>query len=132
MAANRGLEYIETMESKDAITILIENFAKQLVAITQAAAEERLRAAMGASFGAPAKRGRGRPSRQAAAASPSAVGKRRMTVTPKVAQARKLQGRYLGALRSLNQANRAKVKATAKVKGVAAALKLALSLKPKK
>jgi len=114
------------METKDAITTLIENFAKQLVAITQAATEERLRAAMDASFGAPAKRGRG------VATSQSAVGKRPMTVTPKVAQARKLQGRYLGALRGLNQANRAKVKAAAKVKGVAAAVKLALSLKPKK
>lgn len=49
--------------------------------------------------------------------------------TPKVARARKLQGKYLGALKSLTAANRAKVKAVAKEKGVAAAVKMALSLK---
>ena len=49
--------------------------------------------------------------------------------TPKVARSRKLQGQYLGALKSLKGANRAKVKRTAKEKGVAEAVKLALSLK---
>jgi hypothetical protein len=49
--------------------------------------------------------------------------------TPKVARARKLQGQYLGALKSLTGAARAKVKATAKNKSVAEAVKLALSLK---
>jgi hypothetical protein len=52
--------------------------------------------------------------------------------TPKVARARKLQGKYLGALKSLTGANRAKVKAVAKEKGVAAAVKMALSLKKPK
>ena len=41
----------------------------------------------------------------------------------------KLQGKYLGALKSLTGANRAKVKAVAKEKGVATAVKMALSLK---
>jgi len=50
-------------------------------------------------------------------------------VTPEVARARKLQGQYLGALKSLKGANRAKVKRSAKEKGVAAAVKLALSLR---
>jgi hypothetical protein len=49
--------------------------------------------------------------------------------TPEVARARKLQGQYLGALKSLRGENRAKVKRTAKEKGVAAAVKLALSLR---
>jgi hypothetical protein len=49
--------------------------------------------------------------------------------TPKVARARKLQGQYLGALKSLKGADRAKVKQTAADKGVAEAVKLALSLK---
>ena len=49
--------------------------------------------------------------------------------TPKGARSRKLQGQYLGALKSLKGANRAKVKRTAKEKGVAEAVKLALSLK---
>jgi hypothetical protein len=51
------------------------------------------------------------------------------TTTPKVARARKLQGQYLGALRSLKATNRARVKRTAQEKGVAEAVKLALSLK---
>jgi hypothetical protein len=49
--------------------------------------------------------------------------------TPKVARARKLQGQYLGALKSLKGADRAKVKAVAKDKGVAAAVKLAAGMK---
>jgi hypothetical protein len=52
--------------------------------------------------------------------------------TPKVARARKLQGKYMGALRGLAHADRAKVKAVAKEKGVAAAVKRALSLKKPK
>jgi hypothetical protein len=51
--------------------------------------------------------------------------------SPKVARARKLQGQYLGALKSLTGENRAKVKAVVKEKGVAEAVKLALSLKEK-
>lgn len=51
--------------------------------------------------------------------------------SPKVARARKLQGQYLGALKSLTGDDRAKVKQTAKENGVAAAVKLALSLKAK-
>jgi hypothetical protein len=44
-------------------------------------------------------------------------------------QARKLQGQYLGALRGLSDANRSKVRQVAAEKGVADAVKLALSLK---
>jgi len=50
-------------------------------------------------------------------------------VTPKIARARKLQGQYLGALKSLAGADRAEVKQTAAEKGVAEAVKLALSMK---
>jgi hypothetical protein len=49
--------------------------------------------------------------------------------TPKVARARKLQGQYLGALKSLTGADRAKVKQTAAEKGVGEAVKLAVSMK---
>jgi len=49
--------------------------------------------------------------------------------TPKVKRARKLQGQYLGALKSLTGADRAKVKAVAKEKGVAVAVKIALGMK---
>jgi hypothetical protein len=56
-------------------------------------------------------------------------GKKGEEATPKVARARKLQGQYLGALKSLKGADRAKVKAVAKDKGVAEAVKLALGMK---
>jgi hypothetical protein len=64
----------------------------------------------------------------AGAAKPAAA-KRAAKATPKVARARKLQGQYLGALKSLKGADRAKVKAVAKDKGVAEAVKLALGMK---
>jgi len=64
----------------------------------------------------------------AAVATPRKVKK----VTPKVKRARKLQGQYLGMLKSLAGADRAKVKQTAAEKGVAEAVKLARSLKSAK
>jgi hypothetical protein len=57
------------------------------------------------------------------------VAKKAKKVTPQVARARKLQGQYLGALKSLTGADRAKVKAVAKEKGVAEAVKIALGMK---
>ena len=62
------------------------------------------------------------------AAKPAAA-KKAKKATPKVARARKLQGQYLGALKSLKGADRAKVKAVAKEKGVAEAVKLAAGMK---
>jgi hypothetical protein len=64
---------------------------------------------------------------QATGAKP--VAKKVKKVTPKVARARKLQGQYLGALKSLAGADRVKVKQTAAEKGVAEAVKLALGMK---
>jgi hypothetical protein len=55
--------------------------------------------------------------------------KKMKKATPKVARARKLQGQYLGALKSLKGADRARVKKTAAEKSVAEAVKLAQSLK---
>ena len=55
--------------------------------------------------------------------------KKAKKVTPKVARGRKLQGQYLGALKSLAGADRAKVKQMAKEKGVAEAVKLAKTMK---
>ena len=65
---------------------------------------------------------------QATGAKPT-VAKKVKKATPKVARARKLQGQYLGALKSLTGADRARVKQTAAEKGVAQAVKIALSLK---
>jgi len=58
-----------------------------------------------------------------------ATPKKPKKATPKVARARKLQGQYLGALKSLKGADRAKVKAVAKEKGVVEAVKIAAGMK---
>lgn len=116
------------------ITTLIEDFANQIVAATEAAAAARVQAALAAALGAPIKRGSGRPKLAAATRSQAKPAARKApTATSALVRARKLQGQYLGALRGLGQADRLKVKAVAKTKGVPQALKLAASLKkPKK
>jgi len=50
-------------------------------------------------------------------------------LSPTALRARKLQGQYLGALKSLAGADRAKVRQMAKEKGVAEAVKIALGMK---
>jgi hypothetical protein len=175
--------------SNENIQALIDNFARQLVAATEAAAAQRIQAALAGAFGAPQKRGPGRPKQAVAAvakpakksrpkqlcpvpgcknpaapvfgmvcakhkdlpkgkikkfredrkakagkaektAAPKAApAKKAAKASPKLARARKLQGQYLGALKSLTEADKAKVKAVAKDKGVADALKLAVTLK---
>jgi len=65
---------------------------------------------------------------QATGTKPAAARKAKK-VTPKVKRARKLQGQYMGALKSLTGADRAKVKLTAADKGVAEAVKLAQTMK---
>jgi len=67
---------------------------------------------------------------QTTAAKP--VAKKAKKVTPKVARARKLQGQYLGALKSLTGVDRAKVKQTAAEKGVAEAVRLAKTMEKAK
>jgi hypothetical protein len=68
-----------------------------------------------------------------AAGTNEATPKKKMKMTtPKVARARKLQGQYLGALKSLTGADRAKVKKTAAKNSVAEAVKLAQSIKKAK
>jgi hypothetical protein len=175
------------------ISALVEDFAHKLVAAVEASAVQRMQAALNGAFGAPQKRGPGRPPKQVAAAAPSAefsvqkrksppkqlcpvpgcnnaaapvfgmvckdhrnvakskiekyrkerregrggqsvaakpvTAKKSKPMTPKVMRARKLQGQYLGALKSLVGAERARVKQVAKDKGVGEAVKLAMSLK---
>ncbi|MGA7741314.1 MAG: hypothetical protein WBP56_01175 [Polyangia bacterium] len=78
-----------------------------------------------------------REERRAASATQStgakpAVAKKAPKITAAVKKARKLQGQYLGSLKSLAGADRAKVKQMAKDKGVGEAVKLAQSLKKAK
>jgi hypothetical protein len=77
----------------------------------------------GGAVAAPPRRGPGRPPSARLEAPPKP--KRKFTMTPKAKAARKLQGQYLGRLRKLTGADRAKVKAVAKQKGVAEAVKAA-------
>jgi hypothetical protein len=117
------------MSNAPNITTLSEDFAKQIIAATEAAAAERIQEALAFAFGTPGKRGPGRPPKATAVTAKPAVGRRPMKLSPKGLRARKLQGQYLGALRALSGADRAQVKAVAKDKGVGEAVKLALSLK---
>jgi hypothetical protein len=168
------------------IIVMVETFAFQITAAVEASIADRIQAALAQAFGAPQKRGPGRPARQAVAgvapvaamsagkrrpkqfcpvpgcknvaapvfgmvckdhknvakskiakyrkerkasptrtAKPTSARKTKKVLSPKATRARKLQGQYMGALRSLKGADRAKVKAVAKDKGVAAAVKLA-------
>ncbi len=112
------------------ITAIVETFASQITAAVEASVSQRLQAAIAGAFGAPQKRGPGRPPKQALApVTAISAEKKTRTATPKAIRARKLQGQYMGALKSLKGANRAKVKAVAKEKGVAEAVKLALGMK---
>jgi len=79
----------------------------------------------GAALAPPSAKSGALPSRPAAA---PAKKKRKFTMTPKALKARKVQGRYLGLLRKLNDKQRARCSKAAKKGGVAAALKLAENL----
>jgi hypothetical protein len=173
------------------ITAIVETFAIQITAAVEASVTYRLQAALAGVFGAPPKRGPGRPPKQAVAgvahvaarsagkktrpkqlcpvpgckntaapifgmvckdhknmakskiknyraerkgkatpmtnAKPAAA-KKATKATPKVARTRKLQGQYMGALKSLKGVDRANVKAVAKEKGVAEAVKMAAGM----
>ena len=167
------------------ITALAENFVRQIVAATEAAAAERIQNALASAFGVAQRRGPGRPKAASVAAAPQRAARPKQLcpvpgctnpaapvfgmvcakhknvskakikkyraerklkaqkaptartvaalparkASPKLARARKLQGQYLGALKSLSEADKAKVKAVARDKGVADALKLAKTLK---
>ena len=115
------------------ITVIVETFAIQIAAAVEASMADRIQAALAGVFGAPQKRGPGRPIKQVVAGvapvAASSAEKKVRTATPKAIRARKLQGQYMGALKSLKGVARAKVKAVAKEKGVAEAVKLAAGMK---
>jgi hypothetical protein len=118
------------------ITTLVESFVSQITSAMEASMVDRIQAALAGALGVPPKRGPGRPAMKAvagvapvAARSAGKKARPKQAATPKVARARKLQGQYLGALKSLKGADRAKVKAAAKEKGVAEAVKLAAGMK---
>ncbi len=110
------------------VVALAELFVSRVIAAAQQAAVERAQAALATAFGTTVRRGPGRPKKQPAPMSFPTKGNPTQ-VTSKVSAARKLQGQYLGALRGLSAVDRVKVKAVAKKKGVAAAVRMAKGLK---
>jgi hypothetical protein len=109
------------------IQALIRDFTTRIAAAIQAQADERVRTALAAAFPGLARVARGAPPKPAKAA--IVPGRRKLKLSAKGRAARKLQGQYLGALRRLPTAARARVKKVAHEKGVAAAVELAKSLR---
>jgi hypothetical protein len=118
------------MPSTD-IPKLIHTFAAQLAAAVEQSVTERFRAAAARIVGAPVRRGPGRPPKNAGAPAPKpkAPARAPARLSPAAQRARKLQGRYIGTLRTLKSADRARVKKVANEKGVGEAVALALKLK---
>jgi hypothetical protein len=122
---NRSLGYTrETMRvNSSEIQALIGNFVSQLMDAVTVQTGRRMQGIVAAAL--------------AGSAAPATIGKstgvhpvsQRRRLSDKSTAARKLQGRYIGALRSLRPAARIRVKKMASKEGVAAAVKLALALK---
>jgi len=109
------------------VEALIHEFAARIAAAAEAQADQRVRAALAAAF---PELARVAPADPPAPAKAAAVrGRRKLKLSAKTLAVRKLQGRYLGALRGLPLAARDRVKKVAHEKGVAAAVKFAGSLK---
>ena len=138
------------MATSTEITDLINAFTVQIAGVIEAAATDRVRSVVAGVLGAQTRRPPGRP-RKAGADTPlgaQSAAKRRPSATAsatvpagattpkskarpswKAARARRLQGRYLGLLRTLKGEARTRVKVAAREKGVAEALKLGRALK---
>ena len=111
---------------------LIAQFVSRVVSLVNDATDQRVRGLVSTALG---------PSRGARPATalaplvatgdaPSLVMARpKRPLSPKAARARRLQGQYLGALRSLTPDQRKRVTTLARDKGVPEALKLARSFK---
>lgn len=109
--------------SSDAIGQLVAQFIIQIDAWTTRAAQARIAQALGVL--GPPRRGPGRPP-----GVPNRVVPPKARRPPSAARRRSmaLQGKYLGTLRGLSAADRAKVTKVAASDGVAAALKAAKAL----
>jgi hypothetical protein len=65
------------------------------------------------------------------AATPRVVRRRRVAISPKVRALRRLQGKYMGYVRRLKPAEKARVRAVREKEGMQAAIRLAASLAKK-
>src|SRR5688500_19583165 len=75
------------------------------------------------------QRGPGRTDRRSSAAPPAR--RRNVTISPKVRALRRLQGKYMGYVRRLKPAEKARVREVREKQGMQAAIRLASSLAPK-
>jgi hypothetical protein len=75
--------------------------------------------------------GRSRRGGRTAAKAPRAVRRRRVAISPKVRALRRLQGKYMGYVRRLKPAEKARVRAVREKEGMQAAIRLAASLAKK-
>ena len=124
---SRSLGYTrETMRANfSEIRALISTFTAQLMDVVTAQTGRRIQGIVAtalAGSAAPATTGKA----QGAGVRPVSQPRR---LSDKATAARRLQGRYIGALRSLRPAARTRVKKLAATAGVAAAVKLAITLK---
>lgn len=112
------------------IEALIRDFVVRFVALVEADVARRLQSVIASAMATPATTPTARSAPATTKQPPVANTARRPAKTsPKLARIRKLQGRYLGTMRRLKPAERARVKKVTHEKGVAAGLKLALSLR---
>ncbi len=72
--------------------------------------------------------GRSRRAGRPAATAARAVRRRRVAISPKVRALRRLQGKYMGYVRRLKPAEKARVRAVREKQGMQAAIRLAASL----
>src|SRR5262245_59753838 len=114
------------MNATPEIRSLLEEFTARLETTIRGQLAGEMRAAVLGALGAPRPPRRGRPPALGSGLRPP------RPVSAKTAAARRLQGKYLGSQRALAAADRLRVKKVAQTKGVAAGVKLALSLRKKK
>jgi hypothetical protein len=111
------------------VQTLIHGFTARLMAAVEAQTSQRIQGIVSAALAGsdvptgPNLRGPAGPTKSGASINPSA---RKMS--DKVLAVRKLQGKYIGALRRLRPGARNQVKKVAREQGVAAAVRLAQSL----
>lgn len=111
------------------VEALVRSFSGRLIAAIEADVVGRLQGVLASALGASAA-SVAAPRKPVGKSSPIGRPVRRAKkVSRELAQARRLQGQYLGALRGLKPADHARVKAVAHEKGLPAAIKLAHSIR---
>jgi hypothetical protein len=108
------------------VQIIVRDFVARVVALVEAEIARRLQREVASVMATPPNR---LPSKRSDSAPALGSVRRLAKDTTKLAKARRLQGQYLGTMRRLKPAERARVKKLTHEKGVAAGLKLAQSLR---